>query len=441
MKKENFELGFVERGNDHIKENSKKSKEELGEEPEEKSNLSNDRDSEEEFKYPDKSEDTENKENKEENEESIIEKTEKNKNEHSKEKETPQEKIVETKKEIVNIGNEAENNEALETDNTNNEKKIEDYLFGDFPNSEFKNNKIILSEKEERDLEGKMKKIKKDDRFKLPAILRGTKIAAEYNTHLGNFSTHTRIAEVDGKKVFVVNSYPLSLIHRALDGLRNLVMGNKVYKVPNWRWKKTYEGRSNIPVIKNSEKNMVTMPYIENVNLGDLFRWSEDIKPPESLEWARDLDLHGKMEIVEKIVDKIKEMHNENKEWGEIISPNMIIDKNGKVIICDPENLYYKNTTSPERKALDLTTFSLSTIGALEASGDINENDFEKIIKTIFERYGDDKEIKNWVSEINKKKLNFVQKVFLISELQKLSILKRKHYYKLRDILSKINEI
>ena len=233
-------------------------------------------------------------------------------------------------------------------------KEFKDYSFGGFGDSKFENDKIILSEEENKEVEKKITEIKQSDRFRSPSIANGIQIAADYETQVGNFSTHTYLTELEnGKKVFVVNSYPLSIVHRALDGFRNWVMGQKMYKVPNWRWKETYEERSNVPTIENPEKNVILMPFIENINLYDLIRWNKEIdvdSMSESFSWAKNLKLQSKFEMIDKIVDELREMHQDDKTWGEVILPNMIVDENKNVIICDPENLYYKSVGDLEKK-------------------------------------------------------------------------------------------
>lgn len=352
-----------------------------------------------------------------------------------------------TEAEIDQIRSSIEKSNGVDGGNNKERKKFKDYSFSDFGDSKFKDNKIILSEEENKEIKEKITGIKQSDRFRSPSIANGIPIAADYETQVGNFSTHTYLVELEnGKKVFAVNSYPLSIIHRALDGFRNWVMGQKMYKVPNWRWKETYEKRSNVPTIENPEKNVILMPFIENINLYDLIRWNKEIdvdSMSESFSWAKDLELQDKFKMIDKIVDELKEMHQDDKTWGEVILPNMIVDENKNVIICDPENLYYNGIDDLEKKARDLTNLAFSVAGALETVGDIDSNGFEEVIEKIFNRYGSDKEaeeIKKEVAKLNSKKLNLLQKIVLPAEMCRVGVTTRENYNKIKDILSKINK-
>lgn len=90
---------------------------------------------------------------------------------------------------------------------------------------------IELESSEKKEVAKSVKKIKKQFKFSLPSLLRGAQTATEYDSRARNFSTRTTIINLEGdKKIFAVYNYPLSWIHRWLDGFSKRMAGDRMAK-------------------------------------------------------------------------------------------------------------------------------------------------------------------------------------------------------------------
>lgn len=272
-------------------------------------------------------------------------------------------------------------------------------------------NKIELPPNEKRTTHKMVSDFQKENLFILPKIFKGNKTATKYDSKVTNFSTKTAIKELPGgQKVFVVDSYPLSFIHRAGDAVLRRIIGIKDYKVPNRRWKETFEKRSEIPTINIDNKRAVVMPYIPNINLGDLM--AHKIRDVGEVKWAAQINLQKKLEIIKKTAQAIENIHQKGKTWGEAILGNMIIDKNEKIWICDPETLFYKNVPLIEQKASDLLDVVFTSAAALDYSE--NYKNYTQIIEKVFSNYSDKEVIKNAIQKARKNP-SFLQRLFFSS--------------------------
>ena len=98
-----------------------------------------------------------------------------------------------------------------------------------------------------------------------------------------------------------------------------------------------------IPIIPINISNLVAMPYIPNENFYDIL--------------AGRIGLYSVVEkktMIEKAIDVVKEMHSREVVWGELITPNMIRELNGKIIICDTETAYYRGSLIEQKSSYNL---------------------------------------------------------------------------------------
>jgi len=245
-----------------------------------------------------------------------------------------------------------------------------------------------LTPKEQDELKIITAHIEERKKFALPALLHGNMTAVEYDGKIGNFSTWTSIQTLQsGRKVFVIYNYPLSIIHRFLDNMMKGMTNTKVKKSASGHWAETFIERSNIPVLWSDHKRLVVLPYIPNINLYDLFANNHEIADWGECQWAKEITVEQKLEIIREIIEELKKIHKAGKTWGETILPNMIRSQEGKVIICDPETQYDAHVSLTEQKARDLKDIIMSICGSLAKSEHFD--DFGKIIEIVENAYGD----------------------------------------------------
>jgi tRNA A-37 threonylcarbamoyl transferase component Bud32 len=266
-----------------------------------------------------------------------------------------------------------------------------DDRFGDFSGAAMKDGKIVLSEEALAAVMSGVEDLKADAGA-VPSLAKGVRIAAEYDIRTNNFSTETRIVELpDGRKVFAVHANKASSVHRALDGLMKSLSGLKMRKADRAGWKTAFEAKSNIPVIANDDPNVALMPYLPNVNAYDLFANNKEIKDFGECDWAGRADLEAKLGHADDIVDEIRRLHGQGKVWGEPILPNIIITKDGKPVICDPEIRYDKDVSETEAMARDLKDLIISISGALSRAEGVE--DLKPVVTRLLDRYGDEEVI------------------------------------------------
>lgn len=314
-------------------------------------------------------------------------------------KESPQEKLEKLREQF------REWREKIET-----EKEAERAPFKDFEKYFVSHNRIELPTEKQEELEKQVANFQTKNKFAGPRLATGNKTATEYESRAENWSTKTTIRQLSsGEKIFIVDSYPASLLHRLFEsGLRRLT-GLKNFKAPNQIWKETFERRSNIPTIKIKNKNAVAMPYIENVNLRDLMTFNKEIKNWGPIEWAKDVGLNDKKEIIKKTTKEVEKIHKQNKTWGEAILANMIIDKDKKVIICDPEVLFYKEVPLVRQKASDLKDLIFTSAASLAYAD--NFKNYGEIVKLVLDNYSD-KSVVEELHQVVSQKPKFLQRLF-----------------------------
>ncbi len=290
---------------------------------------------------------------------------------------------------------------------------------GDFADQVNEEGGITLTPEQMPVVQKFLEKIKTEDRFSPPSLAIGGKIATEYESRARNFSTRTRILELpDGRKVFVINNYPLSGIHRELDALGKWTAGAPMRKAKHRDWKKAFAEKSKIPIIECDDPNIVLVPYIQNINADDVFTFNHEIKNFGEMPQVAGYGTEEKLELADKIVDELAKTHTGGIAWGEAILANMIIAKDGQPIIVDPEIRYNKDVPLTEQKARDLLDFIQSLVSALRRSE--KDVDINAIVQRIIDHYPD-AAVKSELPGIIKDKSRWIRKLLRpIHELPRL---------------------
>jgi tRNA A-37 threonylcarbamoyl transferase component Bud32 len=290
--------------------------------------------------------------------------------------------------------------------------------------------KIALSNAEQVKLQEKIEQIKK--RIVLPALAKGNKTATNYDSRVTNYSTLTNIVTLaDGRKLFVVYNYPYSQVHRSLDGFMKRLTGCRMEKANSREWKNRFESKSRLPVIPCEDENIVVMPFVSNINLYDLFVYKDDIKDFGECQFAETADVEGLLGIVDKIVVEVTDTHEKNITWGELILPNIIIDKEEKVHICDPETAYDKEVPIHEQKARDLSDLIVSVAAALDKYG----IEHGQAVKRVLDSYND-KEVIAELKVLASKKPKFLEKVFFGYTKVRLGLKDKEQLQKIKEAIA-----
>lgn len=292
---------------------------------------------------------------------------------------------------------------------------------------------VQLSDLQKNQLAVEIKRIKTDKRFAAPALAKGNKTATEYDSRVANYSTVTNIVALsDGRKLFVVYNYPTSWVHRSLDGLMKRLTGCRMKKADSAKWKEKFESKSRIPTIDCEDENTVVMPFLPNINLYDLFANKDSIQDFGECEFAREVDVEKLLDIVDKIVAEVKNIHRQDVAWGELILPNIIIDKDEEVHICDPETSYDSDVPINEQKARDLSDLIISIAASLHKYG----VDYELSASRVLDGYKDKEVIKELQSLVMKKP-GLLQKLFFGYTKARLGLKDKAQWQDIKDAIAK----
>lgn len=200
------------------------------------------------------------------------------------------------------------------------------------------------------------KRFKRRNFFRMPGLIRGHKVASRNpDSRVRNYSTITTCFPLStGRWVYLVYAYPLSVVHRLLDGLAKCATEKYCIKVVSpKKWRETFVRNSFIPIIPIDIPSVVAMPYIENENLFDIL-----------VGRIGNYSFSEKETMILEAVRVITEMHSRNVVWGELIVNNIIRSQGGEIIICDTETVYYRGLLM-EQKASDWLDFICSSGGSI----------------------------------------------------------------------------
>lgn len=228
-----------------------------------------------------------------------------------------------------------------------------------------------------REITERAKSFKRKNLFRLPCILRGNKVASRNpESQIRNFSTITECFSLStGRWVYLIYAYPLSIVHRLLDGLAKWATEKYCIKRVNpKRWKEAFVRNSFIPIIPVNVPHVVAMPYIENENLFDIL-----------VGRVGNYSFPEKEEMIGQAIEIINKMHAKGIVWGELITPNMIRAENGEIILCDTETVYYHGSLT-EQKASDWLDFICSVCGS---TADLHLEKFDYLFRTILNQIRD----------------------------------------------------
>jgi len=264
----------------------------------------------------------------------------------------------------------------------------------------------MYSQREKREIESIARKFKRRNFFRLPALWRGNKVASRNpESKIRNFSTITGVFRLSsGKWVYLVYSYPLSLIHRILDGIGKWMTEKYCIKVVSpSKWKEAFIRNSFIPIIPIDVPSVVAMPYVENQNLFDVLAGR-----------IGDYSFSEKVLLIKKAVRLINEMHAKIV-WGELIVQNMIVTEDNDIILCDTETEYYRGTII-ERKASDWMDFIFSVIGAVTK---VHPEKVSYLVDVIFDQI--ESEVKVAIKEKCRRNKNLLHKIFSFYDTARLA--------------------
>lgn len=252
----------------------------------------------------------------------------------------------------------------------------------------------------------------KAKRFSLPSLGSGSPTATAYDSKVTNFSTRTSILELaSGQKVFSVYNYPLSQGHRWFDQIVKTIAGRQRHKVSSARWKKKFEGKSQVPTIQNDNPDVVLLPYIPNMNAFDLFRNNHDMSDYGELPWAKNLTTEDKLVLGERIITALAKLHADTGVgWGETILQNVIITPEGEPIIVDPEVEFNSGVSPEEQKLDDLKEMIFSMAGAISQSEKVS--DVTPIVHRFLTSYPDQTIVRQ-LCDTTSDKFGFLRRVQL----------------------------
>jgi hypothetical protein len=271
-------------------------------------------------------------------------------------------------------------------------RKVDTSILGDFSPQDIKSGRIVLDEESKRAAEEQVQELQKTA-FSLGRLAGGTKIAAAYDIKVNNFSTQTSIVTLpDGRRMFAVFADPASRIHRKIDGAVKHATGLRMGKVSRDEWKGAFEEHARIPLSTIDDQHTVLMPYVPNVNAYDAITNKDENRDFGEIEWAKEVTPEDRRELLQNMMSEIQDIHKEGIAWGECILKNLILTKEKRAIMCDPEVRYDAGVPLKEAQARDLKDFLISACTALrEGEGSV---DIKTAVGTLLDEYQDEKVLK-----------------------------------------------
>lgn len=290
----------------------------------------------------------------------------------------------------------------------------------------------VLNSIEQTELEIEIKKLKKDTHARPIASLMGNTTATEYDSHVVNFSTQTRIVTLSsGRKIFLINNYSSSAVHREMDAIMKFGEGARMRKAKSNKWKEVFVGKSRMNILPCDDPNTVALDYIPNINMYDLFANRAKIKDFGSCDFATNITPEQLLEIVGKMTKKIEGIHAEGQAWGELILQNIIIDDKQDVHICDPEMLYNDDVPFSEQKARDLFDLVMSSAGTLYQSAGV---DYVVTVNKVLSTYSDKESVMALISLAHKKP-SLLNKIFFPYTKVRLGLKNQEEFDKIKEAI------
>lgn len=275
------------------------------------------------------------------------------------------------------------------------------------------------TERELLEIKQKAVLFKRKNLFRLPALIRGNKVASRNpESKIRNYSTITNCFPLStGRWVYLIYAYPLSIIHRILDGLAKWATEKYCVKaVTPKKWREAFIKNSFIPIIPVDVSNAVAMPYIENENLYDILAGR-----------IGEYSFQEKEAMIREAVRIINDMHARNVVWGELIVPNMIRSQEGEIIICDTETVYYRGSLT-EQKSSDLLDFICSACGSILR---LHPEKIDLITEVIWRAYSDHS-VKQCLAERCRKRITLLHRLFFLYTMARLAC-SPKLYNRIKD--------
>lgn len=265
-----------------------------------------------------------------------------------------------------------------------------DVRAGDWTGRAGRGGRIELTVEEQQECRAKLDAFFADVKDSKMATDKGYQVAGAYDVRVQGWTTRSSIVDVDGKRLFVLCSFPAGATRRRFDRLMEAVAGDPMRKPTPEGWKATVESRSEVPTVAGTRPDMVAMPYLEVFNAYDLFAHQKDVRDFGPFGWAKEATAGDKLALVAKIGGALKELHGKGKTWGEAILPNVVLTQEREPIFVDPETTY-EGIPETEQRARDVRTLITSISGAL-ARGDGQRN-FQDVAHLVLEGYGDEPEL------------------------------------------------
>lgn len=309
-----------------------------------------------------------------------------------------------------------------------------------------------LDQSEEKELKSKIKKIKRKSRFVFPALFKGNKTATNYDSDATNYSTITNnIVLESGRELFAICNYKSSGIHRFLDTVFKKIVGLPMKKASRRKWGEVFRERSLIPVLNlvddkgKIDKDMIILERIPNVNVSDLITNFDNLKSPEnevdSCNFIKDMEKEDLMGVIGGVSKEVAKIHNEDKTWGDLVPSNIIIDKNQKIHICDPETTYSKKLSIEKQKAFDLLECTTSFSSVMNENHQIPYSETINIILNNYVKSA--KDSKKVIIELKKiigKKLTILNRLGFAYLKAHLSVQGMSELMEIRKIIGEFKE-
>lgn len=284
----------------------------------------------------------------------------------------------------------------------------DDPRLGDWSGAELRAGQIALAEAQQRECTAQTNAFFEEVKDSKPALDKGYKVAGAYDVRIQGWTTRSKIIEVDGKRFFVLCSFPAGNTRRRFDRLMEAVSGDPMRKPTPAGWKRTVESRSEIPTVAGTRSDMVVMPYLEVFNAYDLFADQKDIQDFGPFDWAKQATTGDKLALIGPIGAALARLHASGKTWGEAILPNVVLDQQRQPTFVDPETTY-EGIPEREQRARDVRTLIGSIAGALARAED--RRDFQDVAHLVLQGYGDDSELVTALDRLCAEPLGFRQKL------------------------------